>query len=197
MILMWLSACAQSGKAPLDTADPAPAGPVATVNAGEVLVAEVMFDPSFVDGDLGEWIEVRNVSGADVDLQGVVVQDDDDAGFVIDRALPLAAGGAVVLGPSADTSVNGGVPVDFAYSIDAVKLGNEGDAITLVANGVAIDTFTWDATVFAVAEGSALQLAPAVTDPADNDAVSAWCLATSPYGAGDFGTPGADNTPCG
>lgn len=101
-----------------------------------------------------------------------------------------------MLGPSADAAANGGVPVDHAYSVDAVKLGNEGDSLTLLATGVLLDTFTWDATVFTVAEGVALQLDPAIAAPEDNDAAAAWCLASTPYGDGDLGSPGTANPPC-
>lgn len=197
MIALLLAACAQNGSTPLDTgSDDTGEVPTTTVTPGQVLVSEVMFDPALVDGDFGEWFEVRNVSDAEVDLAGVVVQDDDGAGFVVEGALPVPAGGQVVFGASADTSVNGGVPVDRAYSIDAVKLGNEGDTLTLVASGRTLDAFTWDEAAFTVAEGAALQLAPTVAAPDGNDAPEAWCLATAPYGDGDLGTPGAANAAC-
>jgi len=188
MILFFL-ACAESGALSLDTAANEEAElPATTVSAGEVLISEVMFDPAAVDGDFGEWIELYNVTGAEVDLEGVVVQDDDGAGFAVEGPLRVPAGGFVVLGTSNDTAANGGCPVDYAYSVDAVKLGNEGDSVTLIATGVPLDSFIWDASVFTVAEGSALQL---------DRAADAWCLATAPYGDGDLGTPGAANSPCG
>ncbi len=196
MTLLFLLACAQTDAAFDTSAADDTAAPASTLRAGDIVVNEVMFDPSLVDGDFGEWIEVRNVSGAAIDLEGVIVQDDDGAGFVIEGALPVAAGGVVVLGPSADTAANGGVPVDYAYSIDAVKLGNEGDTVALAASGATLDSFTWDATVFPVLEGSALQLSSSVSDPAGNDEVAAWCLATATYGGGDLGTPGAANVVC-
>ncbi len=188
MILLFL-ACAESGALPLDTAaNDAGELPATSVAVGEVLISEVMFDPAAVDGDFGEWIELHNVATAEVNLDGVVVQDDDGSGFVVEGPLRVPAGGFVVLGPSNDTAANGGCPVDYAYSVDAVKLGNEGDSLRLTATGVPLDTFTWDASVFTVGEGSALQLDPAA---------DAWCLATTPYGDGDLGTPGAANSPCG
>ncbi|MDP2310673.1 MAG: lamin tail domain-containing protein [Pseudomonadota bacterium] len=194
MILLFF-ACAQTD-AGFDTSADDTGATVATVPFGAILVNEVMFDPSLVDGDFGEWIELRNVSDDAVDLEGVILQDDDAAGFLIEGSLPVPPGGMVVLGPSADSAVNGGIPIDYPYSIDAVKLGNEGDTLTVVSGGVTLDTFTWDATVFTVAEGTALQLSPTVSDPDDNDAVGAWCLATAAYGGGDLGTPGAANGAC-
>jgi hypothetical protein len=192
---LLLLACAQTDSG-FDTSTDDTGSPAATVARGEVLVNEVMFDPSLVDGDFGEWIEILNVSEAEVDLMGLVLHDDDDAGFVIEGSLPVPAGGAVVLGPSGDSAANGGVSVDYAYSIDAVKLGNEGDTLTLSADGEALDTFTWDATVFTVAEGSALQLSSGVNDPDSNDSPAAWCLATAAYGSGDLGSPGDANRAC-
>ncbi|MDP2313437.1 MAG: lamin tail domain-containing protein [Pseudomonadota bacterium] len=192
---LLLLACAQTDSG-FDTGTADTASPAATVIPGEVLVNEVMFDPSLVDGDFGEWLEILNVSDAEVDLAGVILHDDDNAGFVIAGSLPVPAGGVVVLGPSADSTANGGVQIDYAYSIDAVKLGNQGDTLTLSAGGVALDTFTWDATVFTVAEGSALQLSPGVDAPDGNDSPDAWCLATAAYGSGDLGSPGGANGAC-
>lgn len=197
MIALLLLACAHNGSTPLDTgSDDTGDIPTTTVTPGQVIVSEVMFDPSLVDGDFGEWFEVRNVGEAEVDLAGVVIQDDDGAGFAVEGPLPVSAGGQVVFGASADASVNGGVPADLAYSIDAVKLGNEGDTLTLVAGGETLDAFTWDEDAFTFAEGAALQLSPSTVDPAGNDAPEAWCLATAAYGAGDLGTPGAANSAC-
>lgn len=179
--------------APDDTAGGPPASDVA---AGDLLITEVMFDPSKVDGDFGEWFEVLNLSGAELDLAGVVVQDDDASGFAIEAGLVVPAGGRAVFGTSADTTLNGGVPVDLGYSVDLVKLGNEGDTLGLYAGGALIDAFTWDEAVMTLAEGAALQLSSTVTDAAGNDDPTAWCLATSPYGDGDLGTPGAPNDGC-
>ena len=196
MTLLLLLACAQTG-ADFDTAGTDDtAAPESTLSTGDLVVNEVMFDPALVDGDFGEWIEVRNLLDTAIDLEGVVVQDDDGAGFIVEGSLPVAAGGVLVLGASDDTAANGGVPVDYPYSIDAVKLGNEGDTVTLIAGGVTIDSFTWDVAVFTVLEGAALQLSAAVSDPGATDDVAAWCLATAPYGGGDLGTPGAANEVC-
>jgi len=199
--LLLLLACAQTG-ASFDTATDTDTAadtdaPESSLAAGDLVVNEIMFDPGQVDGDFGEWIEIRNLRDAALDLEGVIVQDDDGAGFVVEGSLPIAAGGVIVLGASDDTAANGGVPVDYPYSIDAVKLGNEGDTVSIVAGGVIIDSFTWDEAVFPVLEGASLQLSAAVSDPGATDDVASWCLATATYGAGDLGTPGAANEVCG
>lgn len=195
ILLASMLACAGKGAVPLDTALDEDTPP-SSVEVGQVIVTELMSDPAVVDGDFGEWIELRNVSDAAIDLQGVVLQDGDDAGFAVEGALTVAAGGHVVLGPQADEATNGGVPIDYAYSVDAVKLGNEGDTLTLLANGEELDRFAWDAEVLIVEEGAALQLDVGVTTPEGNDDVAAWCLATGTYGAGDRGTPGQANAAC-
>jgi hypothetical protein len=188
---------AQNGNDPLDTGSDDTGKALSTsATPGQIVVSEVMFDPGMVDGDYGEWFEVHNVSDTEVDLAGIVVQDSGGTGFAVDGALLVPAGGHLVFGASADTSLNGGVPVDHAYSIDAVKLGNEGDTLTLVAGDETLDSFTWDEAAFSVAEGATLQLTPSVDNPAGNDTPDVWCLATASYGDGDLGTPGAANTAC-
>lgn len=184
---------------PADTAAPddtGPSGPPSPV-PGDLLVTEILYDPDVVDGDVGEWFEVRSVVDADRDLAGVTVTDDGGTGFTVAVPLLLPAGGHLVFGVEADPSVNGGVTVDHAYSVDDLKLGNDGDAVVLLLGEVVLDVVAWDAgATFPAQEGWSIQLDPAITDPTGNDDGSAWCLPTQTFGAGDHGSPGALNEPC-
>ena len=44
--------------------------------------------------------------------------------------------------------------------------------------------------------GKAASLDPTALDPAMDDTPTVWCKAQQPYGAGDFGSPGAANPSC-
>jgi len=168
-----------------------------TPGAGELVVTEIMNDPGAVDGDFGEWIELWNATARTLDLEGIEVTDDDGVGFVIEGPLPVGADGRLVLGVSDDTAVNGGVPVDYAYDVELVKLGNDDDAVILRADGVTVDAVAYDPVEgFPAEEGASKSLSPLQHGATANDAATAWCVASSTYGAGDRGTPGAGNDAC-
>jgi hypothetical protein len=164
---------------------------------GDLVITELMADPLMVDGDFGEWFELYNASAGTVDLDGLVVRDSGGDAYVVTGALEVAAGGVVVFAASDDPAVNGGVVAQRAFG-DALKLGNDADAIELVTpSGTLLDAVAYDVKTFPTAEGAARSLDPSAFDPASNDAGAAWCLATEAYGDGDLGTPGALNPSCG
>jgi hypothetical protein len=57
---------------------------------------------------------------------------------------------------------------------------------------VLLDAVTWTSS----GTGAATSLDPGSRNPTANDDPQNWCPATSAYGAGDLGTPGADNPNC-
>src|SRR5690606_643294 len=109
--------------------------------------------------------------------------------------LILNPGRHLVFGRSADTSINGGVPVDYFYGA-GMSLANDEDELVLECEGVVIDMVAYDKATFPIAAGVATQLAPSAHSASANDLGASWCLAQTPFGDGDKGTPGADNEPC-
>lgn len=162
---------------------------------GQLVITEFMADPSAVADTAGEWLEVK--STADVDLNGLTLNVIGSTGSTTstplggDTCLHLAAGEHAVFAKSLDPSANGGLP-----SVTAVfsgSLGN-GTASVQIKNGDAlIDEVHWTSST----SGVASQLDPDKTDAASNDDPANFCQATPTYGAGDKGTPGEDNPPCG
>ena len=163
---------------------------------GDLVITEVMWDPATVDGDFGEWIEVLNHSGSTLELQGLTITDGDGDGFTISRSLTVTSGDRLVFGPSADTSVNGGVHVDYAYDIKSMKLDNAADTLTIWDGTTTIDELAYDVMSFPYAEGRSTSLDPVHEDATANDRGANWCLSSTAYGGGDRGTPGAANDPC-
>jgi hypothetical protein len=140
---------------------------------------------------------VYNASGALVDLEGLTYEDTDGSTFTVSGSLLVAAGGYVVLGIEDDTKTNGGAPVDYDY--DGVAFDESGDAfvfsLTTEDGKTTFDEVGWEKG-WPWSSGVALALDPDLTDPTDNDDVASWCVATSTYGDGDAGTPGAENDDC-
>jgi beta-lactamase superfamily II metal-dependent hydrolase len=185
--LALLSACTDLGRSP--TA-PTPAGPTLTVStyASQIVINEVMADPDAVTDANGEWLEVHNRGAAAVNLQGWTLASNNDSPQTIASSVSVPAGGYVVLARNASSGSNGGVTPDYAYAI--INLANSSDWVALRdGGGASVDSVAWASTMPVGATRG-------VSDPsADNlDAKgSNWHTATSTFGAGDEGTPGARN----
>jgi hypothetical protein len=162
--------------------------------AGDLVITEVMQNPNAVTDALGEWFEVTNVSGVEVDLQGLELDSTGDVGSVVGVSLVVADGASVVFALNGNTGTNGGVVADHVYS--AIVLGNATDGLTVGFGAVTFDTVTWDdGATFPDPTGATMSLDSA-GDAATNDLGASWCAGVSAYGAGDLGTPGAVNPAC-
>jgi hypothetical protein len=157
---------------------------------GELVITEVMASPDRVPDALGEWFEI--VARAEVDLNGLGLDRATDSAppqlIAVPSCVHLATGQYAVLARS--KTGNGGLPpvvATFSFAL----LGTAGD-VRIVAGATVIDAVSWPHA----SAGAALQLDPSATDATANDDPSHFCLATTPYGQGDLGTPGAPNLPC-
>lgn len=186
--------------------DTVPAAP------GDLVITEVMPNPSKVPDSLGEWIElwVRR----DVDLNGVGVDRAGDAAapslIAAEACLRVRAGSYAILARSADPLRNGMLPrVDGPLPLSLVSgsttapgdvqllapaapaspggEGSDGEAPRALIDGIG---WTRSGT------GKALQVDPRYFDPSANDDERVLCDAAEAYGAGDRGSPGASNAMC-
>jgi len=160
--------------------------------AVQIVINEIMQNPAAVSDSAGEWFELYNAGASDVDINGWTIKDNGSDNQVINNGGPLVitAGGYLVLGINADSATNGGAPVDYQYS--NFFLANGDDEVILVdAAGVEVDRVEYDGgPAFPDPNGASMSL----EDPAlDNSVGANWCTSTTPFGAGDRGTPGALN----
>ncbi len=163
----------------------------------EIIITEIMQNPSAVsDGD-GEYFELYNAGSSTVDLNGWVISDTDNDSHTINNGAPLeiAPGDYLVLGTNADTATNGGVPVDYSYG-SGWFLSNGADEVILTDDsGNEIDRVEYDGgPIWPDPTGVSMSLCQL---SADNNDGANWAEATSTFGDGDLGTPGAANDPCG
>ncbi|RMH16325.1 MAG: lamin tail domain-containing protein, partial [Acidobacteria bacterium] len=168
------------------------AGLLATAAEGQVVINEIMQNPAAVSDGAGEWFEIFNPTAVGIDVDGWTIRDNDFDSHVIANGGPLVvpAGGFLVLSNNADPSTNGGVGVDYEYS--GVFLANGADELVLIdGDGNEVDRVEWDGgPLFPDPTGASM----ALIDPSlDNNAGGNWCTASTPFGDGDFGTPGAAN----
>ena len=172
------------------------------LSVGDLVITEIMKDPSAVSDSAGEWFEVENVSGTDIRIcEGWTVYDDDSDSFEIIDEVDIYAGDVAIFARNDDSSTNGGVSVDYEYAT-GMQLANGADELVLYfddpdAGGFEMDRVDYlNGSGWPDTAGSSLSLDPDYTDETDNDDYSNWCHGSSTFGSGDGGTPGAVNDEC-
>jgi hypothetical protein len=155
-----------------------------------LVINEIMQNPSAVTDDSGEWFEIYNAGEYVISLQGYSIKDAGDDMHTIDDVIVLFPGQFKVFGNNADSNTNGDLTIDYQYS--DISLGNgEDELIILDPDGTVIDSVSWDnGATFPDPNGASM----ALSDPTlDNSLGSNWQESTTPYGDGDLGTPGIPN----
>lgn len=147
-----------------------------------IIINEVMADPSRVPDETGEWFEVHNRGAAAVSLRGWKIASRNDAAHTIASAVTVPAGGYVVLARSRMAGA------EYVYG-NALNLANGADHLVLRdAAGARVDSVAWTSVPAGASRG--------VMDPAAEHASlggANWRSSTTPFGAGDRGTPGKRN----
>jgi hypothetical protein len=168
------------------------AAPALAANPGDIVINEIMQNPSAVSDAAGEWFEVWNATTSPINIDGWTLFGGGTENHTISAggSLVVPANGYVVVGRQADPAVNGGYTPGYVTS--SITLGNGSDLIAIRQGGVTIDSVGWDdGATFPDPDGASME----VIDPlADNGAGTNWAAnSTTPYGLGDFGSPGAQN----
>lgn len=167
---------------------------VAPVEAGDLVITEVMSNPDVVDDAAGEYFEVL-VTGAG-DLNGLQAGKGgtlDGADVVVsgENCVEATPGEYRVFARSDDAAVNGGLPqVDHLFDF---ALNNSGADLLIGFEGVVWDEVTWASRT----AGASLSVDPGSANATDNDLAQNWCDGVGVYGDGDQGTPGSVNASCG
>lgn len=169
-------------------------GNITCANPGDIIITEIMQNPSFISEDLGEYFEIYNTTDSDINMEGWMIRDstDPDEDFQI-IALTVPAHSYAVFGSSADTSINGGYVSDYVLG-PLYYLANLGDDIVIDCGGTVIDQVAYDSgPEFPDPEGISMELATNAYSAEANDLGSNWGEATSTFGSGQYGTPGIVN----
>jgi len=165
----------------------------ATPPLANFLINEIMQNPSAVSDSSGEWFEVHNTTDTDIDIDGWTILDNDFDFHLISNGGPLVvpAGGYLVLGINDDFATNGGVIVDYQYS--GIFLSNSSDELVMLdVGGAEMDRVEWDnGATFPDPNGASMSL---INPALDNNVGANWCESVTPFGSGDRGTPGSENS---
>ena len=156
-----------------------------------IIINEIMQNPLAVGDSEGEWFEIYNNSDVEIDLNGFTIKDNDTDSHLITEETLIAPYSFALLGRNADSTVNGGVVLDYEYS--GLTLANGADEILLIDSyGITVDSVAYDGgTTFPDPNGATMAL---LELNLDNTIGSNWVEYDSlTYGDGDYGTPGESN----
>ena len=166
---------------------------------GDLVISEVMVNPTTVSDGAGEWFELFNAAPHAIDLLGFTLADDTGDTHTITDSISVAPGAYVVLARNGDFALNGGVVADYDYS--GVTLSNGEDQLVLLFDTVEVDRVEFDVDLYTNSlTGTSLSLDPdlGAPDAIENDDPANWCGATTALTSpgSDFGTPGQANDTC-
>ncbi|PIE66239.1 MAG: hypothetical protein CSA24_00575 [Deltaproteobacteria bacterium] len=181
---------ADTGTADTGTADTGTAD-TGTTTSGALIITEIMHNPKAVNDNNGEWFEVHNPGLAPIDMKGWTIKDLGSDSHVIASSVVVPPGGYIVLGRNDNTSTNGSVTITYKYS--GVLLSKSDELLLLDAQSNQVDIVNWSTWASFDVNGSSLQLK---TLTSDNNVEASWCVANSPWAAGDNGTPGLATSNC-
>ena len=181
---------------PAETSTPTATATPGIAQPGDVIINEIMPDPSAVLDEQGEWFEIYNRGATTFDLNGWIIKHNagDWDKILSPGPLLLTPGQYFVLGINADAATNGGAPVDYQYT--GFRLANTLDDIILLnASAMEIDRVVYDSNSnFPLGAGASMAL---ISPNLDNSVGANWVLSavTWPGSVGDRGSPGAANPP--
>ncbi len=168
---------------------------------GEVIFSELMINPSVVDDEIGEWVELYNTGDTWLDIGGYSFHDLDYDQFTLLGPIPVAPHSYVMLCANLDPRVNGGVACDAWFDRQVsggLALANSPDEVVLSRPDlVEIDRLVYgEEWVELTLGGHTMSLDPKQMDGRANDDFDNWCASSSAISSGDHGTPGAANDDC-
>lgn len=175
--------------------DTGPSGPCAEWLAGDLVISEVLANPSGADHGR-EWVELHNATGTAHSLRGLELtwsaEDGSDArahAFETDDA--LMAGDYYVVGSVLDDDRP--THMDYGYGEALGDFDNASGRLVLRCAERVLDEVVYRGTVDGASRGYDGELPPNATA---NDDVTHWCDSRAPFATGDFGSPGARNASC-
>jgi len=165
-----------------------------TINAGDIIVTEIMANPAAVRDSFGEWFEIFNARSTDIDLEGWSISDEGSNSFTISGTLIVPAGSHIVFCINGDISTNGGVNCDYEYGSGFSLTNSEDEILIKSPDNAIIDKVTY--TSGWAPTGKSMQLCKNHYDHIENDLESNWCESTVALSGGDYGSPQVLNDPC-
>lgn len=168
--------------------------PLAIPQAGDLLITELMINPSAVSDNRGEYIELYNATKNAFNLEGFYLRDAGGDSARINHRLIIDPRQFLVLARDSVMALNGGFKADYQYS--GFTLSNLNDEVYLLGSGLdTIDVVEYNGGAVWLGGGAAMTYVGAVHQ--DNSDLSLWSAATHREpgfsgNSGDLGSPGKE-----
>jgi endonuclease/exonuclease/phosphatase family metal-dependent hydrolase len=150
-----------------------------------IVITEVMVNPAAVSDSYGEWFEIYNTSDTAINIDGWSITDNNNDVHVISSDTPVISNEYFVLGRNSDSSLNGGLDIDYEYN--GLSFSNNTDALILSNNLDEIVDEVYYNSSWPFSSGGSMEIHN--TD-IDNAQVENWYTALLTFGDGDSGSPG-------
>jgi len=159
---------------------------------GDLVITEIMVDPSDCDDAISEYIEMKNTTDRWVNINGMVIRDNGNEYQITEDI--LASPDSLILGRINSTEDCYLLAADFLY--DLQWNNGDGDLVEIVNTNGPLDTV--DYSNWSIPTGASLSLDPANIDVTSNDNENSWCAASEAIANEyeDMGSPGNNNPPC-
>ncbi|MCC7429205.1 lamin tail domain-containing protein, partial [bacterium] len=154
-----------------------------------VVITEFMRDPSAVNDSEGEFLELYNLAGVPVNINGWILTDNAGETHTINNGSPLIIlpNDFLILGLNGDVNSNGGISVDYVYSGFYLSNSGSGDQIILMNGSEIIDNVSFTTVSgFSNQTGKSNEL---IYFDGDNNVPENWQVSNSQLSSGDFASP--------
>ena len=168
------------------------------IGYGELLITEIMYDPSALSDTNGEWFEIYNNSDDTINLHNLVLGRDDTNRHLITDSIELSPATYFVL---IRTELATDATNSYMYGSD-LTLSNTGAVLSIFNEGTETDpgalifSVNYGSENFPDNSGASISLSPNLINAADAILGTSWCTSTSVFSTGDLGTPGLINDVC-
>ncbi len=138
-----------------------PVNPGGTINSGDLLITEIMYDPTSLTDTYGEWFEIYNNTGFPVNLQHLVIAKSGTDSHIITDAITLPSHGYQVLARN-ESAVPGN---KYVYGT-SITLNNTGAVLSISnygtdgTDGTEICSVNYGGEGFPSASGASICLSP-------------------------------------
>ncbi len=172
--------------------------PDGLVSYGDLLITEIMYDPTALSDTEGEYFEIYNNSGQEINLQNLILKRDDTNWHIINDSIVLLPGEYFVFARAGQAS---DAANSYIYG-SAISLSNTGAVLSIYNEGTETEpgalifSVNYGESGFPGGSGASISLNPDLMNAADAVLGTSWCTSTSSFNTGDLGTPGAANDNC-
>ena len=176
---------------------------------GELVITELMIDPTALSDNDGEWFEVHNITSETLNLSGMIVAERDAGGaistaasgrFVVRDGVEIEAGQWFVFADKAGGlgAVAAADAPDYVWDSGFGFTNSGTDELVLLIGATVIDEveFNLASRSLGASSGVAANLDVFIGDATSNDDPANWCPAITAFASGDLGTPGEPNDGC-